>query len=29
MLLKIRNPAIGPGKVRELREAIERVKAAG
>jgi protease-4 len=29
MLLKFRSPDIGPGKVRELREAIRHVRAAG
>ncbi|MGE3779643.1 MAG: signal peptide peptidase SppA, partial [Pirellulaceae bacterium] len=29
LLLKVRSPSIGPGKVRELREAIQRVRATG
>jgi ClpP class serine protease len=29
MVLKIRSPDIGPGKVRELRAAIQQVRAAG
>ena len=29
LVLKIRNPEIGPGKVRELRDAIQRTRKAG